>query len=208
MDRSKVLNSQIIHWLQIGQQIRAVLHNNIPQSTIERILFQDDILWREAQRTSVDNWRRELFLKRWPLQIRQLILEQWVRAEDIRHVSEYSLIPKILKLTKELKHDNIDGIPLFGYRGNMTLPSCEALDTLQYLERLEKSDITITALPRSYIAQQNRVRKILSYLWHNQPNIIVAYFDKEGFVSDMSCWNRSGTLSTTFNNLKHHFNIK
>ena len=81
-------------------------------------------------------------------------------------------------------------IKLFGKEGydyDPDYPSCEVLDLAIYTQKLEDAEVAITVLPLRYKSQQDRVKKLFSFL-NQSPPILVVYFNEVGKISDIDAW--------------------
>jgi len=167
---------------------------------IERSLFIDDTEWADIWKGE----KRKIHLESKSINgVRQAIVNEGYiptfdfieshfehpaknLAIDLLHLASKSEQFEIVE-EQRILIEKITGkkIKLFGKNDNLDYPSCELLDLCVYQEKLFLSDVTITILPISYKAQQEKVKKLFLFL-KKEPPIIVIYFSTDGSIVEIN----------------------
>ena len=158
---------------------------SIWKGNIIQYWFHDDIIPRKAQEKSNESARWQHFLNRPREQITAILKEQEFIIQN-----ESDLIPDGEKLIQEILWTKVkiwtEKIRIRWYQWDNSIPSCEVLDSIFYIKRLEISSLTITIIPSYMKPQQERVRKLLEYFWKRK-EIIIIYHSWEK-VTEVDYW--------------------
>lgn len=78
--------------------------------------------------------------------------------------------------------------PIRGKAGNSNSPSCEVLDSVLYIRKLQSAQGAVTILPESYYTQQDKTRKVLQSAGVMTPNVLLVCYDQSGEITKTQYW--------------------
>lgn len=170
----------------LGAQLAIDLVNEIAGwgKEVEQMLFVDDIGYKQKEPDISNELELLGGIGYTP---KQIVYESSLVASGETLIGQLVRAGKTkvhggrLKLTKGF-------FPLRGKAGNSNSPSCEVLDSVLYIRKLQSAQGAITILPESYYTQQDKTRKVLQSAGVMTPNVLLVCYDQSGEITKTQYW--------------------